>query len=146
MVDPDTEELPFYGLYNVKEQNGFSSYVISDKIYDMVAEAERQDGIIRNSLAHDPLDQAEMNIKSADLYVIWDDLLNALWAEVKNSLSEDGFQALLEEQRSWIAEKEKAVEEAGEEFAGGTMQHMVMNLKAADLTKERVYELYELLK
>ena len=46
----------------------------------------------------------------------------------------------------WIAEKEKAVEEAGKEVEGGSMYSLVVNMKAAELTEERVYELYELLK
>jgi len=32
-------------------------------------------------------------------------------------------------------------QEAGAEFAGGSMEVMAVNMKAAELTKERVYEL-----
>ena len=41
--------------------------------------------------------------------------------------------------------KEKEVAEAGAEYEGGSIQPMVMNLKAAEMTKARVYELLELL-
>lgn len=41
--------------------------------------------------------------------------------------------------------KEQAVAKASAEYEGGTMQSMVMNQKAAELTKERVYEQLELL-
>jgi len=48
---------------------------------------------------------------------------------------------LTEEERSWIAEKEKAVHAAGEEAEGGSLQALIVNRKAAELTKIRVYEL-----
>lgn len=145
MVDPDAEKLPFYGLYNVKEQNGFSSHGDSGGIHKIVADSEAQADAVMASLQQAST-QTEMNEKSVELYVIWDDLLNDLWRELKDSLPEEEFQNLLEEQRAWIAEKEQAVNKAGEEFAGGTMQPMARNTKASELTKERVYELYEVLK
>lgn len=145
MVDPDAEELPFYGLYNVKEQNGFSSYDTSRWIQEMMAAAEEQSDELQDSLMHDSLNQGEMNEKAAQLYQIWDDVLNRLWAELKDTLPEEEFQQLLDEQRAWIVRKEQAVKEAGEEFAGGSMYGMVVNSKAADITQERVYQLYELL-
>ncbi len=146
MENPDALELPFYGLYNVKEQNGFSSCAISKGVSDMIADAKERADAVEASLEHDPLCQADMNEKAAELYAIWDAALNELWAELKDTLREEEFQALLEEQRAWIAEKERAAKEAGQEVAGGSMQGMVMDLKAARMTKERVYELYELLK
>ena len=53
--------------------------------------------------------------------------------------------ALTAEQRKWIDQKEKAVEEAGAEYEGGSMQPMIMNDMAASMTKDRLYELLELL-
>ncbi len=146
MADPDAAELPFYGLYNVTEQSGFSSYDISGRIDDMMAATKEWALTVRASLENDPLAQADMNIKSKELYDIWDAALNTLWDMVKDTLSEEEFNDLLEEQRTWISEKEQAVKEAGKEVEGGSMQLLVMNLKAAEITEERVYELYELLK
>lgn len=139
-------ELPFYGLYNEKEQNGFSSYDISNRIADVMAATEEWSITIKASLENDALTQVDMNEKSKELYDTWDAALNTLWDALKNDLSEAEMDALLKEQREWIADKEAAVKEAGEEVAGGSMQGMVMNLKAAEMTEERVYELYELLK
>jgi len=56
---------------------------------------------------------------------------------------EDKYQEILAEQREWIATKEAEVKAAGAEYEGGSMQPMVMNMKAAELTKARVYELLE---
>ena len=53
---------------------------------------------------------------------------------------------LTEEELRWIADKEAAVQEAGAEFEGGSMQPLIMNQKAAALTRDRVYELADKLK
>ena len=87
-----------------------------------------------------------MNLKSQELYELWDGALNYLWGELKDSLPEEDFSKLLDEQRIWIVEKEKSVEEAGKEVEGGSIYSMVVNMEAAKITEERVYELYELLK
>lgn len=146
MVDPNAAELPFYGLYSVTEQNGFSSYDISGRIDDMMAATEEWAITIRASLEHDTLTQADMNVKAMELYENWDAALNTLWSELKERLSEDEFNVLLEEQRVWIADKEAAVKEAGKEVEGGSLYALVVNMKAAEITEARVYELYEMLK
>ena len=146
MVDPDAVELSFYGLYNVTEQNGFSSYDTSGRIEDMIAASEEWALTIRASLEHDTLTQADMNVKAMELYENWDAALNTLWSELKERLPEDEFNVLLEEQRVWIADKEAAVKEAGKEVEGGSLYALVLNMKAAEITEARVYELYEMLK
>ena len=146
MADPKALELPFYGLYNVTEKNGFSGHEYSNYIDDMMAATEEWAITIRASLEHDDLNQAEMNVKSMELYENWDAALNTLWSELKERLSDDEFKALLEEQRVWIADKEAAVKEAGKEVEGGSLYALVVNMKAAEITEKRVYELYEILK
>ena len=112
---------------------------------DYMASVEAEAGKIEASL-EESINQLEMNMKSEELYNLWDSALNDLWSEVKNTLSEEEFKTLLEEQRAWIAEKEDAVKEAGKESEGGSIHALIVNMKAAELTEERVYELYELLK
>ena len=131
--DKDTEEV----LINNEEKDELDTYITSIK---------EQSDIIKASLENDDLTQMEMNTKSQELYELWDDALNYLWGEVKASLSEDEFSKLLNEQRTWITEKEKSVEEAGKEVEGGSMYPLVVNMKVAQITEERVYELYEILK
>jgi len=146
MVDFDALQLPFYGLYNVTEQNGFSSYDISGRLEEYMTFVKEESDKMKDSLEHEALNQFEMNMKSKELYDLWDGALNYLWDEVKDTLSEEEFASLLEEQRLWIAEKEKAVKEEGKESEGGSIYALIVNMKAAELTEERVYELYELLK
>lgn len=122
------------------EQNDNSNY--DDYMTSVV---ERSDNI-KASLEQDALTQTDLNLKSQELYELWDGALNYLWSELKESLPEEEFSTLLDAQRIWIAEKEKSVEEAGKEVEGGSMHPLVVNMEAARITEERVYELYELLK
>lgn len=118
----------------------------SDNLASYMASIEEQSDSIKYSLENDVLTQLEMNEKSLELYELWDGALNYLWSELKNVLPEDEFEELRDKQRTWISEKEEAVEIAGKEFEGGSMYSMVANGEAARITEERVYELYELLK
>ena len=110
---------------------------------DYMTDVQEQSDVIKNSLENDALTQTDMNIKSQELYELWDEALNYLWGKMKNSLSEEEFTKLKDKQRIWITEKEKAIEEAGKEFEGGSIYSLVVNGEAARITEERVYELYE---
>lgn len=111
-----------------------------------MASVKEQSDHIKEFLEHDAMTQADMNVKSQELYELWDDALNYLWDELKGSLPEEEFAVLRENQRTWIADKEKAMEEAGKEVEGGSMYALVVNMEAANLTEARVYEFYEMLK
>ena len=125
------------------EQNETSSYDKS-KVDDYMVSVEEQSDRIKNFLEYEAMTQLDMNEKSQELYEIWDGALNYLWGELKTILSDAEFETLLEEQRTWISEKEAAVAEAGKEVEGGSMYALVVNSRAAELTEARVYELYEM--
>lgn len=146
MADPEAEYLPFYGFYNVKAQNGFSSYPIRELLTEYMESVKLYAGELRDSLQEDNLSQGDMNVMAQELYEMWDSALNRLWSELKEKLPEDEFQVLLEEQRAWIQKKETEVEEAGKEVEGGSLYPLITYTTAADLTEERVYELHEMLK
>lgn len=122
---------------NVADKKDYESYIASIK---------EQSDAIKYSLENDALTQYEMNVKSQELYVLWDDALNDLWKDVEMLLPEEEYNKVLDEQLVWIEEKEKAVEEAGKEYEGGSIQPLIVNSEAAEWTEERVYWLYELLK
>ena len=111
-----------------------------------MATIEEQSDDIKYALENEVVTQAEMNEKSQELFELWDGALNYLWGELKNVLPEKEFEELRDEQRTWIAQKEEAVETAGKEVEGGSLYTMVVNTEAATITEKRVYELYELLK
>ena len=52
---------------------------------------------------------------------------------------------LLDEQRAWIKDKEAAVQEAGKEAEGGSLQPLLENTEAARWTRERTYKLLNIL-
>ena len=111
-------------------------------VQEMLAEAEEKASAIQNKLTEDStLKQFEMNELSYEIYCVWDDLLNELWAILKDTLDETTMNTLLEEQRAWITMKEDEVKKAGEIFGGGSMAPLASNQKGAELTKTRVYEL-----
>lgn len=138
-------ELSFWGLYNVKEECGFGSYDMIGWAKESVAYAEENATDLEKSLENDPLTQAEYNEKSQILYANWDYALNCVWDTLKQVLSEEEMNALIIEEREWIAMKEQAVKEAVAEVGGGSIEPLVRYSKAAELTKARVYELMELL-
>lgn len=123
------------------EQDSFSG---NDPLDLYIADVENQAGQIRSAL-DEAVTQREMTAKAGELYTLWDDALNYLWAELEKLMPEDEFSLLLEEQLAWIAQKEEAVAESGKQFEGGSAYSMAVSLQAAQITEERVYVLYELL-
>ena len=109
------------------------------------ADIEKQSEELKNSIENDDLSQTDYNLKSGDLYTLWDDCLNELWGVLGKTLSSDEMDKLTEEEQTWIADKDKQVEEAGKEVEGGSMQPMVESMKGAELTEKRVRELIKLL-
>ena len=59
---------------------------VNDGLDDYMASLKAQSDSIKASLEQDELNQAEMNQKSQELYVLWDDALNDLWAKRQDHL------------------------------------------------------------
>lgn len=142
-------KLPFYGLYNVDNQTGFSSYTYEKKdaysqAWKRIEKAEEQAAELQIKF-QSTRTQMEMNQVSGEIYAVWDDALNSIWGILKDNLSQDAMASLTEDERAWIAMKEKNVETAAADVAGGSMEAMVRNRKAAELTRDRVYVLVKYL-
>lgn len=137
-------ELPHYGLYNPGHESGFYSLNILDNIRASVQTAEEA-----VASADEQLDefstQADMNYAAQQKYLVWDDTLNQLWRDLKTILDKDTMAALTAEELQWIEEKEKAARDAAGEYEGGSLYPTVYYSTLVDLTKQRVYELLELL-
>ena len=137
--------LPFYGIYNVNSEQGFSSYDIIDDLAQSLVYREEEVVALEDAIMNDPnLTQADLNENSYRMYQIWDLTLNEIWGILKRNLNADDMAALTKEQLDWIAMKEASMKEAGAEVEGGSMYGMVVNQRGAELTKERVYELLEI--
>lgn len=145
------ELLPFYGLYNVETESGFSGYLIDEiseenTVLDITAEVagiEKQDEEMKHRLKNDDLNQSDMNLLAKDIYVLWDDEINKIWRYLKDTLDKKAMDSLTIEQREWIKKKENEIKEAGSVYEGGSIQPMIEFLKGAELTRDRVYELLE---
>lgn len=111
-----------------------------------ISSVEDASNEIKAYLEHDAMTQTDMNMKSKELYDVWDDALNYLWSELKAVLPKEQFEQLQNEQITWITEKETAMKEAGELYEGGSMYALIINSEGATIMEERVYELYTLLK
>ncbi len=142
------DTLGFYGLYNEAMGEGFSSYLYQEymSVYDRIAAeiaATEEQAAALDAELQKAANQADMNEISGRIYQVWDDTLNEIWGIMKTNLNPEFMDQLTIEERAWITEKEAAIKEAGAEYGGGTMQSMVMNAKAAELTRERAYKLAE---
>ena len=142
---PWAAQVPQTEVIEENEQKEIPGYDMS-KMEAYLGSVEESAAEISHFLEHDAMTQDDMNGKSQELYRVWDDALNVLWGELKQNMQEEEFAELLEEQRTWIAEKESAVENAGKEYEGGSIQPLIVNSEAAKITEERVRELFALLK
>lgn len=157
MALDDADKLPFYGIYNEKDDAGFVGETTDDSgstsnvsedttglssdIQDELSKLEEQDNAINDKLRNESLAQDEMNRLTAQRYKLWDDELNSIWSHLKDTLDDGTMSTLKEEERSWIKDRDSQIEAAGKEAEGGTMQPMLENDAGADITRERVYEL-----
>ena len=140
-------ELPYYGLYNITTGDGFSSYVYEEKslaeeIAMEVSFAEERSTELEAKLQED-ISQLDMNETGKELYKTWDDTLNIVWKLLEAELDDASMEALRADEREWIDFKEAEVKIAGLEYEGGSMQELTELMRAAELTKDRVYELAE---
>ena len=135
------------------EENSSGTSSDSGKISDAkeLAEASLRGAktradVLEEKLESGYLSQIEMNQTSYKIYTIWDDQLNYIWKLMKENLPEDQMKDILTKQRAWIKEKEQKVKEAGAECEGGSLQPLLENTEAAELTRERAYELLDYFK
>ena len=129
------------------------SNVEADKQLDKPAllesynEACRRQSEIDASFQEGMMDQQTMNQTAFEEYQIWDTLLNNIWGYLRDNLDENTMNALTEEQKQWIRDKESAVKTAGADFEGGSMQPMIEYGTGAEYTRKRVeYLIREYLK
>lgn len=74
---------------------------------------------------------------------LWDSELNNIYGIIKGNLPEDQVEALVKDERAWIASRDaKAAESAGK-YEGGTMESVEYLASMANSTRERVYYLVE---
>ena len=74
-------------------------------------------------------------------YSQWDNILNEIYSELKQQLTEKEMDKLTEEELNWIKIRDEKSEAAANEFKGGTMEPLNKVMSLITSTKERCYEL-----
>lgn len=136
----ETESLPTPtdASFETKEEKLQGS--ISKELLELENEAAALEEKLQNAMT-----QTDMNVLSGELYLLWDNELNDLWKRIKEKNTKEEMDKLLDEERQWIKDKEAKVKKAGAEFEGGSIQPLIENQEATNITKERVYELAKIL-
>lgn len=123
----------FILLFNISDAK---AETIQDEIARIEGKAYEYEGDISNAET-----QMEMNLYSGDLYQLWDDELNSLWKRLSKELNPEMKKKVLKQQRAWIKRKDENVKSAGDMVSGGSIQSLVCNSRAAEMTRVRVYVL-----
>lgn len=78
---------------------------------------------------------------SSKEYTQWDNMLNEIYNELQNQLSEEEMSKLIEEERDWINTRNEKSEATANKFKDRTIAPFNRMMSAATSTKERCYEL-----
>ena len=118
-------------------------YVVSGSA-NLQTELENIEKIIQKytPLATSAQTQLEMNLSSKWFLVIWDTELNSLWSRFSDSADQQTKDALLAQQRNWIAMKEEVtLLSLGPREENGSMYPLLQNSFLEEITKNRAYVL-----
>lgn len=116
---------------------------IRQQVQRELDQTEFQDAQINSILSFGS--QAEMNENSWKLYELWDDELNVIWGYLKQNLDTKSMNDLTQVQIDWIKNKEQAMNQAEAEWEEGSGAPFHRNIAGYEMTKIRVYELYDML-
>ena len=136
------DELPFYALNNAVHQQGFSSYDRLEDIWESLEGwVEPYAAELETEITSGEFDQWVCEEKAARMLELWDDQLNDLWNCLEQRLDPAELEPLTAEQEAWAARKEEQVTQAGADPHEGCTQAVEEDLAAAELNRDRVYEL-----
>ncbi len=90
--------------------------------------------------------QYELNTESGIVYEKWDALLAEVNKYLEKELPESELIKLQDNELEWLSEKEKAINDAAEEWKGGSGEPMARNMAAIHCMEERFSYLISLLK
>lgn len=88
---------------------------------------------------------ADQKTIADEIWKFWDDELNAIYQELRRSLTQEEFDALREEERAWLRNRDElASKAAAAENSSSSSQNLAYTRSLAESTKSRVYELAEM--
>lgn len=96
-----------------------------------------------NALINGNIDdtQYEINQSSVQAYNLWNNELNKIYSNLKTTLTSEEMLKLQKEEINWIIYKEKIIKKDSVNYEGGSVYDSALNIKLANLTKERCYYL-----
>lgn len=110
----------------------------AQQVSSQIEETEQQASAIEAEIGENVnMSDEEYKQKLNQLYEIWDKVLNDEWAVLKNTLSSEEMDVLTQEEIEWINNKESTVNSIRNESETDSL------IKAAELTRERVYVLLD---
>lgn len=108
MANKSDTELTMVALVNEGQEEGIYSYKKLSPLED--AQTTFESYTSSYEYWTDEIDkaesQSEINDDSQKRYEVMDECLNYIWNLIKNDTDENAYQKILEEQRTWIADKE----------------------------------------
>lgn len=103
-----------------------------------IEETEQQAAAIEAEISENTgISDEEYTQKLNQLYELWDKVLNDVWADLKNTLPSEEMDVLTQEEIEWINSKENTINSIRNVSETDAL------IKAAELTKERVYVLLD---
>ena len=103
-----------------------------------IEETEQQAVAIEAEISENTgISDEEYTQKLNQLYELWDKVLNDVWADLKNTLPSEEMDVLTQEEIEWINSKENTINSIRNVSETDAL------IKAAELTKERVYVLLD---
>lgn len=86
----------------------------------------------------------EVRKQAVEKYDLWDDKLNEIYGGLKQQLSSTEMEAVKQEERQWIKDRDAAVKQVEIEEGPGTLAPYAMTMTKLDMTRDRCYELVNL--
>ena len=87
--------------------------------------------------------QADSNSGYTELYEIWDRELNVIWGYLEESLDSATMEALRDEEKAWINDKEQTMNQIKEDFNGSAGTYAAVYGEGYTRTRDRTYYLLE---
>lgn len=143
-LSAEAETLPFYGLYDPEGENGFSGRSTAEQLQQQVADTEIISEQL-NTWISSAANQADMSGYAIRKYAIWEQMLQDLLAGMSDLLPTATMETLTAEQQQWLQAREAEVAETVAQMDADSYYDFVSNAAAAKITRNRVYELLELL-
>lgn len=143
-LSAEVETLPFYGLYDPVGENGFSGRSSAEQLQQQVVDTEIISEQL-NTWISSAANQADMSGYAIRKYALWEQVLQDLLSGMSDLLPTATMEAITAEQQQWLQAREAEVAETVAQMDADSYYDFVSNAAAAKITRNRVYELLELL-